>query len=948
VIWVDFSAQDESQAKRNVDEFLLGPSPTGCGFSVERNDEDGNPISQHTEAYEARIGPENQVYSQRTGAYVDNGWPWENNHGRIFGPYRKEGEVSAYYTVASFSREDNALTIHEFVGFNRARNRLSRTTIDIRDRPTCNNPSWQQDDLVPLANQFPDEVSDDENLGFTTADHDGALVFVKGVLPDLQVLSVSGVDAAAGRSMELQAEVAEENGLASFSPSENPVLLRFMLSRDQIDWDSYLLCEEQVVVGGEIAATCPVPAEMPAGNYYLLARVDPDHRVQESAEYNNLLASSSMYSIHGEPPSSDELFFLAQPSGVDSPNNVFPASYRIFPAIEVEVPEGWMGEVVLSLGNDPCGGATLTGSGPVTPVDGTAIFENVVVNPVCDGYTVVASSEGLSIVESGPFNVTVPGDLNLDGRVDVMDLGILLSAWGKTSYPPADIDKNGIVDDTDQDILLSNWAGEDPQVRFLSQPSDVAFPDNVFAAGQRIYPAIEVGVPDEWSGEISLSLGSNPCGGTLSGGGPVVAVGGRATFDEVTIDGVCAGYTLVASADGFESAESAPFAITIPGDLNVDGRVDQIDQYRLTELDWGKTTYSAADINKDGLIDVIDLGIQLSNWTGGVMVATQAPTDIQNTSAMLNGTVSSPESGEVWFEWSTTSDLTEATASDRQAVTAGASEAAFSIPVSDLTAGRTYYYRAAVETNNGIAKDNKSNVQSFTTSSSCADDSAGSFYAQSYVTTLPSRLFTVSISACGTDNEVGLIHLGSGEGIRVEEIARGPSGTVWAYSNGSLYSVNTATAEATVVGPTGSIAISSLALDADGLLIGTSGYIAAPQDDYLVRLNPETGTIEESISLGTWGITGDIAFAPDGDLFAIGVPDFSSRRYLVTIDRNTGAVTNINGAAPVPYELAGLTFVGNQLYGVTLDERLVKLDTATAEIAYIRELSFPAGGAAVR
>ena len=48
-------------------------------------------------------------------------------------------------------------------------------------------------------------------------------------------------------------------------------------------------------------------------------------------------------------------------------------------------------------------------------------------------------------------------DLNADGRVDVIDLGILLSAWGQTTKPKADINQDGRVDVVDLGILLSKW-----------------------------------------------------------------------------------------------------------------------------------------------------------------------------------------------------------------------------------------------------------------------------------------------------------------------------------------------------------------------------------------------------------------------------------------------------------------------------------------------------------
>lgn len=52
---------------------------------------------------------------------------------------------------------------------------------------------------------------------------------------------------------------------------------------------------------------------------------------------------------------------------------------------------------------------------------------------------------------------TPKADLNNDGKVDIIDLGILLSNWGKTTKPPADLNQDGKVDVIDLGILLSNW-----------------------------------------------------------------------------------------------------------------------------------------------------------------------------------------------------------------------------------------------------------------------------------------------------------------------------------------------------------------------------------------------------------------------------------------------------------------------------------------------------------
>jgi hypothetical protein len=51
-----------------------------------------------------------------------------------------------------------------------------------------------------------------------------------------------------------------------------------------------------------------------------------------------------------------------------------------------------------------------------------------------------------------------PGDLNNDGKVNISDLSILLSNWGKTGATvTGDINKDGKVNISDLSTLLSNW-----------------------------------------------------------------------------------------------------------------------------------------------------------------------------------------------------------------------------------------------------------------------------------------------------------------------------------------------------------------------------------------------------------------------------------------------------------------------------------------------------------
>jgi len=84
-------------------------------------------------------------------------------------------------------------------------------------------------------------------------------------------------------------------------------------------------------------------------------------------------------------------------------------------------------------------------------------------------------------------------------------------------------------------------------------------------------PAIEVAATDQtgntdtrYTGAITVAIGTNPAGGTLTGTTTRNAVSGVATFTALSIDKAGAGYTLVASANGLPSATSAAFSVAQP------------------------------------------------------------------------------------------------------------------------------------------------------------------------------------------------------------------------------------------------------------------------------------------------------------------------------------------------------------------------------------------------
>jgi uncharacterized protein YjdB len=102
------------------------------------------------------------------------------------------------------------------------------------------------------------------------------------------------------------------------------------------------------------------------------------------------------------------------------------------------------------------------------------------------------------------------------------------------------------------------------QLAISVQPSDGV-------AGVALSPAIEVEIQDangtvvpSARDPVTLAIGTNPGGGTLSGTVTVNAINGVASFSGLSIDKPGTGYTLVATSATLASATSSPFTISAP------------------------------------------------------------------------------------------------------------------------------------------------------------------------------------------------------------------------------------------------------------------------------------------------------------------------------------------------------------------------------------------------
>ena len=222
------------------------------------------------------------------------------------------------------------------------------------------------------------------------------------------------------------------------------------------------------------------------------------------------LPTETSTSFNISPGTPTDLAYGVQPSN-QSANNA------ISPAIKVQIFDGGgnlvntaTDSITLAINNNPSGG-TLSGTLTVSAVSGEATFSDVSIDAVGSGYTLDATATGLTTATSASFDIT---------------------------------------------------SGVPVQLAFIVEPTNAV-------STATISPAIKVRVEDSGgnlvpaaTNSITLAINNNPGSGTLSGSLAVAAVGGVATFGDISIDKVGSGYTVDATATGLATATSTSFDIS--------------------------------------------------------------------------------------------------------------------------------------------------------------------------------------------------------------------------------------------------------------------------------------------------------------------------------------------------------------------------------------------------
>jgi alpha-tubulin suppressor-like RCC1 family protein len=203
---------------------------------------------------------------------------------------------------------------------------------------------------------------------------------------------------------------------------------------------------------------------------------------------------------------------VVQPVTVGAAKPIAPAvSVAILDASDRRV-TGATNSVTLSLATNPLNG-TLAGAVTVAAVNGLATFPSLSVDLATTGYTLSATSAGLTGATSSPFSVTAGPPAKLGFVVQPV------STIARTAIPTFSV----AVQDADGNTL----------------PTATAF--------------------------VFVVLGANPGGGLLSGETGAETVNGVATFSGLTINKPGTGYTLVARTGGNNSISgtSASFNLTV-------------------------------------------------------------------------------------------------------------------------------------------------------------------------------------------------------------------------------------------------------------------------------------------------------------------------------------------------------------------------------------------------
>jgi hypothetical protein len=292
------------------------------------------------------------------------------------------------------------------------------------------------------------------------------------------------------------------------------------------------------------------------------------------------------------------LAFVQQPSDVTADDITFitpPVTVEVRDEFDNLVDSDFGTQVTLAIDSNP-GGGTLHGTNPQTVSGGVATFDDLTIDRIGTGYTLAATAPGLA------------GDISMTFRVT---------------------------------------PGVAHHLAFVQHPTNTA-------AGSVIAPSVTVEILDahdnraDASDAITLSIGNNPSGGTLSGTLTQAADDGLATFDDLSIDQVGDGYTLQADSGVLTLDVSGPFNVTPAKNIKAGSVSVTLVDAATTDVTFGYTIEGSSPMDPFETEIGLDQG---GNGSVDVVLVTIAPGDpdvvlepglhtvTRNVRAALNGRI---------------------------------------------------------------------------------------------------------------------------------------------------------------------------------------------------------------------------------------------------------------------------------------------------------------------
>lgn len=317
-------------------------------------------------------------------------------------------------------------------------------------------------------------LKQDEQYHFVSSGREGEVYSqVPQSAPDLVVTSISSspVNPTVGSPTTFSAVVKNQGTAAT--PVGTVTGVSFKVNGVQVSWSdthtASLAPGASVTLTANSGPSGQSTWTATAGSHMLSAKVDDVNRISEQNELNNDLVKQIVVA--------DALPDVVVTSIISNPSSPTAGTATRFSAVVKNqgagaVPAGvivgvsflvngtqvsWSDTHVAGL--SPGASVMLTAnSGPAGTSTWTATAGTQTIAAKVDDVNRIAESDELNNTSSRQLTVsqTVTGDVNGDGRVNAIDLSLVLSKDG-TNDPRADLNRDGVVGAADMAILLSKW-----------------------------------------------------------------------------------------------------------------------------------------------------------------------------------------------------------------------------------------------------------------------------------------------------------------------------------------------------------------------------------------------------------------------------------------------------------------------------------------------------------